>query len=305
MNRNLINIEDLNPPEVSQLLELTRELKSKKGQKSRELEGKTIALLFQKPSNRTRVSFEVGIWQLGGNCLYLSPREIQLGERESVADVARTLSRFVDGIVARTNAHQDVVDLARYAGVPIINGLSDLQHPCQALADLFTILEKLNTLKGIKVAYVGDGNNNVCHSLIVGCALTGAHITVASPKKYEPLSRIVAQAKRIAKGALSEVTLTDDPQKAVKGARIIYADTFVSMGQEEGAQKRLKDLKNYQVNAKLTKLADKNYYFMHCLPAHRGQEVTEDIIDGPHSIIFEQAENRLHVQKAILKFLYK
>ena len=229
----------------------------------------------------------------------------QLGERESVADVARTLSRFVDGIVARTNVHQDIVDLAYYAGVPIINGLSDLQHPCQALADLFTIHEKLNTLKGVPIAYVGDGNNNVCYSLMLGCALTGARIVVAAPKKYEPLSAVVTQAKKIAKATSAEILLTDDPRKAVKGARVIYADTFVSMGQEKEGKKRLKDLKNYQVNAKLTKLADKNYYFMHCLPAHRGQEVTEDVIDSAHSIIFDQAENRLHVQKAILKFLYK
>ncbi len=299
MKRNFVNIEDFSGEEILQLLELAKKLKANRKLHSQALEGKTFALLFTKPSNRTRVSFEVGIHQLGGNCIYLSPREIQLGERESVSDVAGTLSRFVDGIVARTDTHKDVEDLARFSSVPVINGLSDEQHPCQALADLFSIKEKLGKLKGITLAFVGDGNN-VCHSLMLGSALVGLQMRIATPKAYAPDPSILKKCQQLGQRSGAEIAWMESPAEAVKDAHVIYADTFVSMGQEAEMKKRLKDFKKFQINSGLAKLADKNFIFMHCLPAHRGQEVTEKIIDGKHSIIFDQAENRLHVQKAIL-----
>ncbi len=305
MKNDLIHIEDLSIKELEDVLASAKALKKNKGIQRQELKGKTIALLFTKPSNRTRVSFEVGINQLGGNCVYLSPQEIQLGARESVADVARTLSRYVDGIVARTHFHQDVIDLARFAEVPVINGLSDLQHPCQALADLLTIHEHLGKLKGVTVTYVGDGNNNVCHSLMLGCALSGAHIRVACPDEYQPQSDIIRHTQIIAKKTGSKLVLTRNPKDAVKEAQVVYADTFVSMGQEAEAKQRLKDFAGYQINKDLMKSAAKNHIFLHCLPAHRGQEVTEEVIDGPNSVIFDQAENRLHSQKAVLLKLLK
>ena len=301
--RDLINIEDFSEKEIGEILLVARSLKWKKGRRSQELAGKSVALVFQKPSNRTRVSFEVGIWQLGGNCVYLNPQEIQLGVRETVADVAKTLSRFVDGIVARTNTHEDVEGLARFASVPVINGLSDLQHPCQALADLLTVQEKFKNFKDLTLAYVGDGNNNVCHSLLLGAALVGLNMNVATPGDYAPNKTIVQKAQRLAKATGAKILCSGSPQEAVSGAHVIYADTFVSMGQEAETAARLKTFKDFQVNEQLAKLAYKNYVFMHCLPAHRGQEVTEAIIDGKHSVIFDQAENRLHAQKAVLKFL--
>ena len=299
MKRDFITLEDYTEDEISQLIDLTGQLKNGKVHQMGRLTGKTVGLVFQKPSNRTRVSFQVGVWQLGGNCLYLSPSEINLGVRESIYDVAKTLSRYLNCIVARTNLHKDVVELAKHATIPVINGLCDLHHPCQALTDLFSIKEKLGGLKGLTLAYVGDGNN-VCNSLLIGAAKTGLHVNVATPKGYEPDAKMVNLAKAIAKKTDSKIVLTSSPQEAVKGAHVIYSDTWVSMGQEEETKKRLKDFQEFQINAKLTKLADKDYIFMHCLPAHRGQEVTEDIIDGKHSIIFDQAENRLHTQKAIL-----
>ena len=299
MKRDFIALVNYTEDEISQLIDLTGQLKNGKVHQMGRLTGKTVGLVFQKPSNRTRVSFQVGVWQLGGNCLYLSPSEINLGVRESIYDVAKTLSRYLNCIVARTNLHKDVVELAKYATIPVINGLCDLHHPCQALTDLFSMKEKLGELKGLTLAYVGDGNN-VCNSLLIGAAKTGLHVNVATPKGYEPDAKMVNLAKAIAKKTGSKIVLTSSPQEAVKGAHVIYSDTWVSMGQEEETKKRLKDFQEFQINAKLTKLADKDYIFMHCLPAHRGQEVTEDIIDGKHSIIFDQAENRLHTQKAIL-----
>ena len=286
------------------MLNLTKKLKKDRDFASSSLQGKTIGLVFQKPSNRTRVSFEVGIRQLGGNCIYLGPDEINLGVRESTSDVAKTLSRYLDGIVARTFTHQDMVELAEYATIPVINGLSDRSHPCQALTDLFSIREKFGTLKGLTLAYIGDGNN-VCNSLMVGCAKMGVHMQIASPKGYEPVKDIVKLAKPYAEKSGAEILITHSPQEAAKNADIVYADVWVSMGQEKESKKRLKDFKRFQINGELCQLAKKNYIFMHCLPAHRGQEVTSDIIDGEHSIVFDQAENRMHTQKAILLDLYK
>ena len=239
----------------------------------------------------------MGVFQLGGNCVYLGPDEINLGVRESTADVAKTLSRYLDGIVARTFTHQDIMDLAKYASVPVINGLSDMHHPCQALTDIFSIEEKLGKTKGIVLAYVGDGNNNVCHSLLIGCAKMGIHMHIATPKKYAPDKEVLKLAKAFAQETAGRIFLTHSPKEAVTGADVIYSDVWVSMGQEKEARKRLKDFKGFQINGNLVKGAKKNFVFMHCLPAHRGQEVAAEVIDGSHSIVFDQAENRLHAQK--------
>ena len=299
MKRDLLSLQDLTGEEIVNLLELTEQLKQDNYQLNNQLKGKTVALVFQKPSNRTRVSFEVGIFQLGGNCVYLGPTEINLGVRESTADVSKTLSRYLDGIVARTHAHQDVIELAEHSSVPIINGLSDLYHPCQALTDIFSIKEKFGKTEGLTLAYIGDGNN-VCNSLLLGCAKVGLNMRIATPPNYEPQKNIIELAEGYAKETNTEITVTNSPQDAVKGADVIYSDVWVSMGQEEESKKRLNDFNGYQINEKLTDLATKDFIFMHCLPAHRGQEVTAEVIDGEHSIVFDQAENRLHTQKAIL-----
>lgn len=302
MKRDLTSLQDLTTQEIHHLFELAEDVKKNKDKGSDCLQGKTIGLVFQKPSNRTRVSFDVGIKQLGGNCIYLGPGEIILGKRETTADVAKTLSRYLDGIVARTFSHTDIIELGKHADVPIINGLSDLFHPCQALADIFSIKEHFKKLEGLTLAYVGDGNN-VCHSLLLGCAKVGITMKVATPKGYEPSGEIVDLAKIDARKTGAQILLTHSPEEAVKSANVIYADVWVSMGQEEESQKRLDQFKGYQINSALADLADPQYIFMHCLPAHREEEVTADIIDGPHSIVFDQTENRLHVQKAILMFL--
>lgn len=302
MKRDFITEYDLTSKEISGLFEMTAKLKKQKGKVTSHLKGKTVGLVFQKPSLRTRVSFEVGIHQLGGNCVYLGPEEINLGKRETTADIAKVLSRYLDGIVARVFSHQDVVGLAKHASVPVINGLCDLYHPCQALTDVYSVLEKFGTLKKKTLAYIGDGNN-VCHSLMLCAAKTGLNMTIATPVSYEPNAEILETAQELAKTKGVTITLSHDPKEAVKGAHVIYSDVWVSMGQEEETQKRLKDFQGFQINADLAKLADKNYIFMHCLPAHRGEEVSGDVIDSKHSIIFDQAENRLHVQKAILIFL--
>jgi len=304
MKRDFITLQDYTVDEIQNLLTLSASLKKDKDQNTHHLKDKTIGLVFQKPSNRTRVSFQVAVWQLGGNCLYLGPDEINLGIRESTADVARTLSRYLNGIVARTFTHADILDLSQYASCPVINGLSDLFHPCQAMADIFSIQEKFQSFSGLTMAYVGDGNN-VCHSLMIGCAKIGLNLNIATPRKFEPDQKIMKTALGYARKSGAKIQLTHDPKDAVKKTHIIYSDVWVSMGQEAETKKRLKIFKNFQVNAKLAALADKNYIFMHCLPAHRGQEVTNEIIEGPHSIVFDQAENRLHVQKAILIFLFE
>ncbi len=302
MKRDLIRLLDYSNAEILALMDSADKLKKQKGKIRADLKGKSVALLFQKPSNRTRVSFSVGVHQLGGHSLYLGPREISLGERESTHDVAKTLSRYVHCIVARVFDNKDLVELAKHADVPVINALCDLYHPCQALADIQTIREHFGKFKGLTVAYVGDGNN-VFHSLMVACVKVGMNVRFAGPKGYDPNPAIFKEAQAVAKANKVTIEVGRDPKSAVKGAHVIYADVWVSMGQEEESKKRIKEFEGYQINSSLTKLADKNYKFMHCLPAHRGLEVTEDVIDGKHSIIFDQAENRLHAQKAVLLYL--
>jgi len=301
--RDLLTLQQLTKMEILRILELTTQLKNDPTLWVELLKGKSIGLVFQKPSNRTRVSFEVGITQLGGHCLYLGPDEINLGIRESTADVAKTLSRYLDGIVARTFTHDDIVELAQHATIPVINGLSDLYHPCQALTDIFSIQEKFRKLDNITLAYIGDGNN-VCHSLLIACTKIGIHLNIATPKGYEPNTDVVKLAQDNAAQTGSQIAIGNSPPDAARNADVIYADVWVSMGQEEETEKRLSDFRGFQINAALTKLAKDNFIFMHCLPAHREQEVTAEVIDGPHSIVFDQAENRLHTQKAILNFIY-
>jgi ornithine carbamoyltransferase len=270
-----------------------------KGEPHQLLAGKTLGMIFSKPSTRTRVSFEVGIYQLGGIGLYFGPNDLQLKKSESIPDTAKVLSRYLDGIMIRTFEHQDVIDLAKYGTIPVINGLTDLLHPCQVLADLFTIFEKKKILKGLKLAYIGDGNN-MAHSLLHGCSKVGMNISIASPKGYKPKKQIVENALLNAEYTGSKIEILDDPVRAVKNADIIYTDVWASMGQEGESDKRKKIFKNYQVNTKLVKNAKEDYLFMHCLPAHRGDEVIDEIADSPNSVIFDEAENRLHVQKAIM-----
>ncbi|MDP2905089.1 MAG: ornithine carbamoyltransferase [Candidatus Omnitrophota bacterium] len=297
--KDLISVGNLSPQEVEEIFLLTDKLKADAADFKSALAGKTLALIFQKPSNRTRVSFDVGMYQLGGNSVYLSPGEINLGVRESISDAAKTLSRYVDGIVLRTFEHKNVLELAKYAEVPVINGLSDFSHPCQALADIYTIREKLGALKGKTLAYVGDGNN-VCNSLLYACARVSLNMNTATPKGYEPDGAVFESARATAFGCGAKLQLTHSPQEAVAGVDVIYTDVWASMGQEKEAAKREKAFKDFQVNAKLLKLAKKGALIMHCLPAHRGKEITEDVIDGKNSVVFDQAENRLHVQKAVL-----
>jgi ornithine carbamoyltransferase len=304
MKKDLITIKDLSTAEIEALFTLTDSLKKDRAHFNKALAGKTLALIFQKPSNRTRVSFEVGMNQLGGSALYLAPGEINLGVRESIADVARTLSRYVDGIVLRTFAHKDVVEMAQEASVPVINGLTDFSHPCQALADIYTAREKFKSLLGLTFAYVGDGNN-VCNSLLFACAKMGITIHVATPKGYEPDAQVVRDAETLAHASGAHVSLHDTPADAVKNVEVIYTDVWTSMGQEAEVATRKVIFKDFQVNAKLVALAKKNVIVMHCLPAHRGEEITDEVIDGTHSVVFDEAENRMHVQKAVLLQLLK
>jgi len=299
--KSLVEIQDLTLEEIYQIFELSSSLKLKllSGEPHRLLEGKTLGMIFAKPSTRTRVSFEVGIYQLGGIGMYFGPNDLQLKRGETIADTARVLSRYLSGIMIRTFSHQDVIDLAKYATIPVINGLTDLHHPCQVLADLFTILEKKRKLQGLKLAYVGDGNN-MAHSLLQGCSKVGMDIAIATPKGYEPQKEIVNQAIENAKYFNSKVEIFENPVDAVKDADIVYTDVWASMGQEAEAEERRKKFVPYQVNAELVKYAKDDYLFMHCLPAHRGEEVTDEVADSPNSVIFDEAENRLHVQKAIM-----
>ncbi|MHB1355311.1 MAG: ornithine carbamoyltransferase [Anaerolineae bacterium] len=301
MKKDFLSLADINPEKTWALLELALQLKHEQaeGKVRSLLSGKTLAMVFQKPSLRTRVSFEMAMIQAGGRALYISPDEIKLGQRESVPDVARVLSRYVDAIMGRVFAHQDIIDLAKWATVPVINGLSDYSHPCQGMADLLTIYEKLGTLKGIKLAYVGDGNN-VLHSLLLGGANTGMRIWAATPAGYEPMQAVIHLAQERAKATGAEIMLLSDPQKAVADTDVIYTDTWTSMGQEDESALRRQVFPPYQVNETLVSLGSKQVGVMHCLPAHRGEEITNDVADGPHSWLFDQAENRLHAQKAVL-----
>lgn len=301
MKRDLISIRDFTRGEIEGLFSLATDLKSrlKRGKPHPRLSGKTLALIFEKPSLRTRVSFEVAMTQLGGHAIYLAPGDIRLGARETVEDGARNLSRWVDGIVARTFEHAMVERLAQYATVPVINGLTDLLHPCQVLCDLFTLHEKRGKLKGLKVAFIGDGNN-VCNSWLHGAAKMGIHLIVACPKGYEPHREVLSKARADSEATYAVLEITHDPIQAAKDADVLYADVWTSMGHEEQRAKRMRDFQSFQVNRKLVELAQKDVLVMHCLPAHRGEEITDEVMDGPHSIILDQAENRLHLQKAIL-----
>jgi len=304
--KDFISIHDCTYEEIKQLLKLAVKLKAelKNGIPHPVLKGKALGMIFTKSSTRTRVSFEVGMTQLGGYPLFLSSNDIQLGRGETIYDTANVLSRYLDGIMIRTYAHQDVLDLAKYADIPVINALTDLLHPCQVMADLMTAYEHKGKLKGLKMAYIGDGNN-MANSLMYGCAKVGMDISVATPEEYKCDEEVVSNAKDDAKKSGSQVITTTDPVEAVKDADIVYSDTWVSMGQEEEKAERIKIFKPYQVNRKLFDNAKKDAIFMHCLPAYRGFEVTEDVIDSPNSVIFDEAENRLHAQKAIMATLMK
>ncbi|GAH98796.1 unnamed protein product [marine sediment metagenome] len=301
MVKHLLSMQDLSSSEINAILDEAAELKEKlqKGKPHELLKGKTLGMIFEKPSLRTRVTFETGMTQLGGHAIYLAPADIQLGERESVPDVARNLSRWVDVVMARLFKHDIIVELARYSSVPVINGLTNLHHPCQTLSDLLTIREHKGKLNGLKIAWIGDGNN-VCNSLLLGCTLVGTNISVTCPHGYEPPADILKQARDNAKKSGAKVELTTDPKQAVDGADVIYTDVWVSMGQEKEARERIKAFKDYQVNAQLLKGTNPDSIVMHCLPARRGQEITDDVIDGPHSVVWDQAENRMHAQKALL-----
>lgn len=301
---HLLSLNDLTTEEIHDLLKLAEKLKkqTKEGIQHHILKGKTLGMIFSKSSTRTRVSFEVGMYQLGGYSLFLSSNDIQIGRGESIYDTANVLSRYIDGIMIRTFKQSDVDDLAKYGTIPVINGLTDEMHPCQILADLQTIYEHKGKLEGLKLAYIGDGNN-VAHSLLHGCAKTGMDIAIASPEGYECGSIFIDEAKEAARLTGSKILLTQDPVEAIADADVVYSDTWISMGQEEQKAEKLKIFMPYQINSGLYSKASENAIFLHCLPAYRGYEVTEDIIDGPQSVIFDEAENRLHAQKAVLATL--
>ena len=302
--KSLASLYDLTGEEIEQILKTSELLKLQllRGQEHPLLKGKTLAMIFEKASTRTRVSFEVGMWQLGGYALYLSASDLQLGRGETIGDTAQVLSRYVDGIMARVFAHQTILDLVTYSRVPVINGLSDYSHPCQGLADLFTVYEKKSRLSGLTLAYIGDGNN-VAHSLIYGCSKMGMNIILGCPKGYEPDIEVVKKAKVDAKKNGCEIKVTHDPREAAKGADIIYTDVWASMGKEKEHEERVNVFKPYQINAELVKLAKEDYIFMHCLPAHRGEEVTDGVADSRNSVILDQAENRMHTQKALMALI--
>jgi ornithine carbamoyltransferase len=297
MKKDLLSIADLNRKEIERLIEQAWRMKREGA--SPLLSGKTLALLFEKPSLRTRVSFEMAMYQLGGHCLYLSPEEVGLGKREPAADIARVLSRYVDGIAARTFSQEILRILAGYSSVPVINALSDLEHPCQALSDLLTIYEKKGKLPGLTLAFIGDGNN-VANSLLLSACLVGMNFHFASPPGYEIKGKVLSKGKGFAMRSGSQIQLTNDPHKAAKGADIIYTDVWVSMGQEAEAKKRRRVFSDYQVDNKLLSLAKRGVLFMHPLPAHHGEEISVGLLDNPRSVVFDQAENRLHLQKALL-----
>ena len=300
--KHLLSLNDLTKDEILEILKLAEKLKyeNKNGiLHNHHLKGKTLGMIFTKSSTRTRVSFEVGMHQLGGYPLFLSSNDIQLGRGETVHDTAKTLSRYIDGIMIRTFKQSDVEDLAKYGDIPVINGLTDLLHPCQILADLLTVYEYKGRLENLKLAYIGDGNN-VANSLLFGCSKLGRDISVASPKGFTCPEQVVDKAKDNASIQGSNVTITTDPVEAISKADVVYTDTWVSMGQESEKAEKVKIFKDYQINSKLMSKADSKAIFMHCLPAYRGYEMTEDVIDGPQSVVFDEAENRLHAQKAVM-----
>ncbi len=302
--RDLISLNDFTTEEILEMLRVAKELKTqqRQGIQHQVLKGQTLAMIFRKSSTRTRVSFEVGIYQLGGQGLFLSSNDIQLGRGEPISDTAKVLSRYVDGIMIRTFSHYEVIELAEFASIPVINGLTDLLHPCQVLADLQTIQEHKGELKGLKMAYVGDGNN-MANALLHGAAKTGMHITVATPEGYQPDAKCVAEAQATGEQTGSIVKVVTDPFEAVSGADVLITDVWASMGQEAEQAARAKIFAPYQLDHKLVAAAKSDYIFLHCLPAHRGEEVAAEVIDGPHSVIYDEAENRLHAQKAIMALM--
>lgn len=302
--KDFISLHELTSNEIKELLELSINMKKdlKKGIQHKILKGKTLGMIFSKSSTRTRVSFEVGMTQLGGYPLFLSANDIQLGRGETIYDTAKVLERYLDGIMIRTFSHDDVVELAQHAQIPVINALTDLLHPCQVLADLQTIYEKKGTFKNLKFTYIGDGNN-MAHSIMYGCGKMGIDCSIACPDGYMPNQQVVDNAKEDFKKSGADLVITNDAKEAIKDADIVYTDTWVSMGQEDEKQERQKIFMPYQVNKELFLFAKEDALFMHCLPAYRGFEVTSDIIDGKNSVIFDEAENRLHAQKAIMATL--
>jgi len=296
---NFISIHDLTLYQFSKILDLTREIKDSSHRFRNKLKGKILAMIFQKPSLRTRMTFEVGMLQLGGEAVYLSPSDTQVGTRETLHDMGKNLERWVDAIMIRTFAHQNVIDLAQACRIPVINALTDLLHPCQAMADFFTLKEKRGDLANFKLAYIGDGNN-VCHSLLFAAAKAGSKMSVATPPGYEPDPEIRKQAEEDGEETGASFSFTNDPSEAVESADAVYTDVWASMGQEQEKEKRAKLFAPFQVNKNLMAKAKEGGFFMHCLPAHRGEEVTDEVIDSSQSIVYDQAENRLHVQKVIM-----
>lgn len=301
MKRDFLTLWDLSSDEIGDLLARAAGLKAGKDASGCPLIGRSLGLLFEKPSTRTRVSFEVGIYQLGANAVTMNPSELQLGRGETLPDTARTLSRYLSGIVIRTFAHSTLEQFAAHASIPVINGLSDLHHPCQILADMMTIIEKKGRLKGMKVAFIGDGNN-VCNSMIEAASLMEFNLTVACPEGFEPDAGILEKAKESAR---SEIIILRDPREAAGMADVVYTDVWVSMGQEAHSVEKRERLRDYQINSRLLACAKKDAVVLHCLPAHRGEEITDEVMDGPQSAVFDQAENRLHAQKALLEALIK
>jgi ornithine carbamoyltransferase len=299
--KDFLTLADYSKEDIINLFEYSAQLKRevKKGKFSKILENKTLAMIFEKNSTRTRVSFETGMLQLGGNALFLSSNEIQLGRGETIADTARVLSRYTDGIMIRTFGHEKVTELAKWASIPVINGLTDSYHPCQALADYFTIYEREKDITKIKLTYIGDGNN-VANSLLMGAAILGCDIAVATPKKFEPEYSVVEKAYKLAARSSSKITITNNIDEAVAGADYLYTDVWVSMGQEKETAKKKKIFEKFRIDDKLIRKTGKDAKVLHCLPAHRGEEITDEVMDGKHSIVFDQAENRLHCQKAVM-----
>lgn len=304
--KDLISIHDLSAKEINDILELSKTLKAqlKNGKQHHLLKGKTLGMIFQKASTRTRVSFEVGMWQLGGSAMFLSANDLQIGRGEPVKDTARVLSRYVDGIMIRTFSHDEVIELGQYATVPVINALTDLMHPCQALTDIFTVMEHKGKLQGLKMAYIGDGNNMV-NSLIQACAKVGMNIHIATPKGYEPDAAIIAEALTVAEANGSKIVLCNDPLAAAQDADVLYTDVWASMGKEIEQESRKVIFAGYQINQATMDVAKPDAIVLHCLPAHRGEEITDEVMESKQSVVFDQAENRLHVQKALMVLLMK
>jgi ornithine carbamoyltransferase len=299
MKKDFLTVLDLSANELQRLIKRSIELKSGVDANKCPLLGKSIGLLFEKSSTRTRVSLEVGVYQLGGKSIYMNPKEIQIGRGETIHDSAKVLSRYLNGIIIRTYSHNTLTEFASYASIPVVNGLSDLHHPCQALADLMTVYEKKGKLKGLRLAFIGDGNN-VAHSLIEAASLTGMHIILACPKGYEPDPDVLEKARTSSSG---QITVIREPAEAAANADVVYTDVWVSMGQEKDAARKKRKFRKYQINGELLSHAKKDALVLHCMPAHRGEEITDEVMDSPQSAVFDQAENRLHTQKALLEFL--